>query len=132
MEQETQLTTLPTIFKNVKSLVLKSTFPSPTPLVTNTQLLHQVLKNWANIEAIVDLSYYFILPIHLLQSTTCNRLTSIDISFQLRLPINKTRNKLKTLLASIHNAPALESVTFRDTVIKLVDMENLNRATTKL
>lgn len=136
MEYGTQfIMDLPLVFPHVKTILWKSGTVSSRQnaaslaLDDTQQLFHGMAENWDHVEYIVDLSHHLYLPIRLLESTTCNQLASIDISFRVYNEAEdfdtQVHYKLKTLIATIHNAPSLESVTVRSTPIRLGDMEDL-------
>lgn len=93
----------------------------------NTSLFGFIAKNWTAIEKIIDFSCLD-LSTRLLEAVTCNKLTSIDISFMQRYRFYNIKNEeVKSLIVNIHNAPALENIVLRNVPIRLVDMENIHR-----
>lgn len=84
-------------------------------------------------EGINDKSRHLNLTTHLLESTKCNRFTDINVSvMNSDDTFNTAREKLMTLIATIHNAPSLQQIVLRETPITLVDMENLHRGAPNL
>lgn len=68
-----------------------------------------------------------------MEASVYNKLTSIDVSFNEYDDGSPTaRNKLTNLIASIHNAPALDDITFSNVSIRIEDMKNLHRGAQKL
>lgn len=84
-------------------------------------------------ENITDYSCRLDLTTYLLETTSCCQLTSIDVSFKKRNETNETtENKVKVLIAAIHNAPSFKKMVLRCVPISFVDMENSHRDTPKL
>lgn len=126
---------LPTVFPGVRHLYWGGYTSDRLPSVKfNTALFSEMAENWiTNMESIFDYSCYLDLSTHLLETAACHRLTSIDISFfSFPLPTNITYNKIRVLIASIHDAPSLERVTLKYTAIRLEDLEALHRSTPHL
>lgn len=92
-----------------------------------------IRRNWTKIETIIDHTYYLDLSTHLLGTATCEQLTSINISFKnYNSSEESAREKMKALISTIHNAPALEKVVFRHMAIRVADVENLHQGAPNL
>lgn len=107
---------------------------NPKGIDIDSSLFGVMVDNWIHLESIVDYSKCLDLSTQLFERAICKQLTSIDISFCDDGVASPTipHNKLKTLIASIHNAPSLEIIAFRLVPIKIADMENLHRRTPNL
>lgn len=104
----------------------------PANIPFDTSQFKTVVQNWRNIESVIDYSDLG-LSTHLLDTTTCNQLTSIDISFfDIAYMSDMPRNKTRAFIASIHNAPSLTSITLSHTTIKREDLEALHKSTPNL
>lgn len=72
----------------------------------------RALQQWKNIEYLVGRTQHLNIATHLLESTTCDKLTRLRISFDDYAPmaIEIYRNLLQDLIKNIYNAPSLEHV----------------------
>lgn len=129
---------LPTLFPKITSLEWTDKHEHE---IGNTEevgspIFAQALQQWEDIESIVDSTYHLEIATHLLEITRCDRLTRLQIIFHDYSDeeghMSLKRDILHGLLKNIHNAPSIECVTFKETAVRLEDMENLHNSLPKL
>lgn len=120
--------TLPAVYPGVRHFVWVRNKNAAALVFDAPRFKIQLRRTWTNIETIIDHCYHLDLSTHLLEISTCDQLTSIEVSFaNYNTAEDTAREKLKALISTIDNAPSLEKVVFRHMPVELADMENLHR-----
>lgn len=122
--------TLPAVFPRIRSLNLRTFGPTTQrdieAININTSLFKMMAKYWKNVEAISDFPSLLNLSSQFLEAANGDHLTSILVNFY-SYTGTYVHNKVKALIAAIHNAPSLKEISILQGPITTADMEDLHR-----